>query len=257
MKNLAGVKECDATIMEELEKAGILPFNIARENENTEVPYGVIGRLGDFEFRRAWYYWVVKGSVPLNVAEEMYNDPTGKKDVRVAGHCGCPPPENWAFPEKESIVAYLKNAGRELSITNGELANLCNAGEIKGERFVNNYHIDSQAGLNLFVATIKKHGLVSPTVKDLQNSMKEQREKPDGAFATRILNAITLSMNGDECRIDKTSKLNGDTLGSIRSSLYELGKDGNQFDGWPDSEKSKTGNPIEEAVNFIEFLAGV
>jgi len=123
MKNLAGVQECDKDIRKELTEAGIRM--VAVPKGNTEVPFSVIGQLSYFTFRRAWYYWVVEGDVPLAVAQEMYATEVGKRDVRVVGHCGCPPPEEWA---------------------------------IGG--FVRAYHIDSQEGLKLFADTIRKHGLM-------------------------------------------------------------------------------------------------
>lgn len=123
MKNLAGVHECDEDIRKELAEAGIRV--VVTKKVNTEVPYSVVGQLSYFTFRRAWYYWVVEGDVPLEVANEMYATEVGKKDVRVAGHCGCPPPAEWA--------------------TNG---------------YVGSYHIDSQEGLKLFADTIKKHKLM-------------------------------------------------------------------------------------------------
>lgn len=154
MKNLAGVEDCDEHIRKELTEAGITIVD-ASEHKG-EVPYRFIGVLGmqdfnemehsvicqydptriyaessSFSFRRAWYYWVVVGYVPLYVAEELYNDPVGKKDVRVEGHCACPPPEEWATKHK-----------------------------ICGHRVINSYHIDSQEGLNLFVITLKKYNLV-------------------------------------------------------------------------------------------------
>jgi hypothetical protein len=164
MKNLAGVKECDEFISHELELAGIHQITLVEaERGEHEVPYTVIGVLGakhfreewdemlvkspslkklfnptniaphvSFVFCRAWYYWVVIGLVPLYVANELYENPIGKKDVRVSGHCGCPSPIEW-----------IKN--RHL---------------IAGHQCVECYHIDSQEGLNLFVQTLHAHKLV-------------------------------------------------------------------------------------------------
>jgi hypothetical protein len=164
MKNLAGVKECDEFISHELELAGIHQIVLDEsERQNHEVPFTVIGLLGATHFRkewdemlikspglvklfspknitphvsfifcRAWYYWIVTGFVPLHVAEELYADPIGKKDVRVSGHCGCPAPKEW-----------IKD--RQL---------------IAGHQCVESYHIDSQEGLNLFVRTLRAHSLV-------------------------------------------------------------------------------------------------
>lgn len=156
MKNLAGDRECDAIISEELEKAGIISFKL-REIGRSEVPYTIYGTLGgqlltedensfmehygftenaakkstSFVFRRAWYYWIVEGYVPLFVAEEIYKNPNGRKDIRAGGHCGCLPPS-------EQLVRY----------------------KVCGMDVVNNYHIDTQEGLNYFVKTLKKHNLI-------------------------------------------------------------------------------------------------
>lgn len=156
MRNLAGQDDCDIYIREELEKAGIMPFALS-EPGRSEVPYTVFGCLGakslseedqrffdrmgttlefaatmsSFVFSRAWYYWCVSGYVPLPIAEEMYANPNGIKDIRVAGHCACPPPSEW--------LAHHKVCGMDV---------------------VDSYHIDTQEGLNYFVQTMIKHGLV-------------------------------------------------------------------------------------------------
>lgn len=85
----------------------------------------VSGRLGPFTFKRAWTYYTVKGPVPLAVAEEMYADPVGRAAVRVAGHCAAPPP----------VAPWVRDG------------------------FVDSYDIDTEAGLRLFVDTVRKHGL--------------------------------------------------------------------------------------------------
>lgn len=150
--NMAGVTECDRWIEKELHEAGI-PIRSGFENwrlregtkvntgiivvknlgdyihkyrSKSEVPYHVIGNLGDgkFIFKRAWYYWMVRGNVPLKIANKLYENPIGARDVRVAGHCGCPPPKKWTQ-------------------------------RINGKRCVTSYHIDSQEGLNLFVEAVK------------------------------------------------------------------------------------------------------
>jgi len=85
----------------------------------SEVPYHIVGKYNQFIFERAWYYYVVNGNVPLEVAKELYSNPIGRIDIRVGGDCSCPPPNYTVYT----------------------------------------YHIDSQEGLNLFVSTIKKYNL--------------------------------------------------------------------------------------------------
>ncbi len=159
MKNLAGDRDCDRTIESELTQAGIeilkLPGSL-----NLEVPASIIGILGPFKFSRAWYYWEAEGKVPLAVANEMYETEIGRKFIRVAGHAGCPPPHEWAFPElDDSLASQLTALGLDCP-TYDEIAELLDSGQITGDRFVNPYHIDSQEGLNLFAATLRKHDLV-------------------------------------------------------------------------------------------------
>lgn len=175
MENLAGREDCDVYIEKELTRARV---EVVRgERRDHEVPASITGRSGPFTFTRAWYYWVVEGKVPLTVAKELYADPVGKTDIRVAGHCGCPAPEApW--------LEWYDKEGRQL-ITMKEAAKACRDGSKskfiadaingflhdqskrfvhnlteEGEAFVTSYHIDTEVGLRLFVDTIKKHGLV-------------------------------------------------------------------------------------------------
>ena len=160
MENLAGREDCDVPIERELMRAGI---EIMRgERTNSEVPASISGKLGNFTFHRAWYYWVVDGRVPLAVAEKLYADPVGKDDVRVAGHCGCPPPNEW--------VTYIDEEGRRLASMSQkpeEGSSLAELFEGKtdirfvedpssaGQGFITTYHIDTEVGLRLFVDTLK------------------------------------------------------------------------------------------------------
>ncbi len=98
MQNLAGKVDCDKTIRLELERCGI-PV-IVGERSTGEVPATLTGKLGPFTFRRAWYYWVVDGPVPIHVAEELYSS-LFKGDVRSGGDCGCRHPSTWAKARHE------------------------------------------------------------------------------------------------------------------------------------------------------------
>jgi hypothetical protein len=124
--NLAGNEFCDLYIKVELNLAGI---TINQQPQgNSEVPYTIYGTVNAFDeqfvFKRAWYYWTVKGNVPLKVAKELYDDPEGQQTVRVVSHCGCPSPEQWvSFVDDKPVIS--------------------------------SYHIDSLQGLILFVKKIK------------------------------------------------------------------------------------------------------
>lgn len=172
MKNLAGVDDCDRYIRDELTRARI-PI-VDGQKSTGEVPYTLTGKLGDIVFRRAWYYWVADGPVPLALALELYADPVGKTDVRVDGHCGCPPPEHpW--------VARYDSAGKRIALDVGEteraqFRGLISGGHLTQEQFdahrwvdsdaerdavsaravVETYHIDTEVGLRLFADVVSR-----------------------------------------------------------------------------------------------------
>lgn len=134
MKNLAGNKESDKFIKIELEKAKIPIIKI--DSPEGECQYTLIGKLNNWIFTRAWYYWVCttnEKGIPLNIALKMHNkqypdqmfDHEQEKgnygnSIRVGGHCGCPSP-----------VEYGGTSG-----------------------FITSYHIDTQEGLNEFARVL-------------------------------------------------------------------------------------------------------
>lgn len=177
MKNLAShdesaenVERTSAVVHKELTKAGITPVLNAPQNRG-EVPSKYDGVYEGFTFDRAWYYWRVHGHVPLHVAEELYNDPNGRQDVRVNGDCSCPEPSTQAFSvdratgkiiidEKEwqDGLRIFGNWGLDqLADWKTKYIPKSEAGE--ADRFISHYHIDTQEGLNFFMQTIKKHGV--------------------------------------------------------------------------------------------------
>ncbi len=93
--NMAGRKDCDEILRQELEAAGIPPLDRIIPGRG-EVPariFGGIDPLG-WSFNRAWYYWVAKGpGIPPAYATELHR--RHGKDVRVDGHCACPSPLEW------------------------------------------------------------------------------------------------------------------------------------------------------------------
>ena len=91
MINLAGNKECDRTIRDELTRAGIEIVDVPKDFKS-EVPATIMGGLSEYKFERAWYYWIVSGPVPLEMAKKLYEHPEGRKNIRVGGHCGWPAP---------------------------------------------------------------------------------------------------------------------------------------------------------------------
>jgi hypothetical protein len=177
MKNLAGVKEADEFIREELYLAGIEPIP---EKSEGEVPYTIIGRIGNWKLRRAWRYWVARAElktdgIPVDKAMELYNrkNPNDDNrilglDIRAGGDAGCSPPNEYTSQPvyddelEHKLVAlgyekkYSELMGRSyVNINYGEIARLCNEGKLDVPRYADSYHIDTQVGLCEFVKFLR------------------------------------------------------------------------------------------------------
>lgn len=162
MRNLAGDTEAPKIVREEMTIAGIEPKKHFLFSDKGEVPADVGGVAYGCYFTRLWYYWEVKCDMPIHLAKEMYYEGgnIGRYDIRVAGHCGCPPPEHWE--ERGSISTY---------------------------------HIDSQEGLTLFVEYAKaaqkyqaeKSNRFVPY--DLVRALEDQKRRKQGNKMVRELKA--------------------------------------------------------------------
>jgi len=179
MKNLAcnnpsleQVEASNASVLEEMEQAGIIPVIHPSRVTHSEVPTMFTGKAGNIMFKRAWYYWVISGLIPLATAEKLYNNPIGKKDVRVQGHCGCPPPIEWATKIDKTTGKFLVDdeeyaRGLRLFVNMPEakerwITSHIPESESQGyDLFITSYHIDSQEGLNLFLKTLREDGIIS------------------------------------------------------------------------------------------------
>ncbi len=125
---------------QELEVAGVEVVERApkdgRALRDPETGIAATGRLtlgGEevFTFERAWYYWIVRGNVPLKVARPLFEDhgDIGRHQVRVGGFAGGGVhPDSW-FELVDDVPC------------------------------VTQYHIDTPEGLRLFVETMGEHGL--------------------------------------------------------------------------------------------------
>jgi hypothetical protein len=205
MENLAGNKEADSYIKEELYLADIPQIKI--DNNNSEVPYTIIGKLGKWTFRRAWYYWVASVEDPKDglilakaVALHERKHPTNDKKkilgnvIRSGGHCGCPSPAEYgAEPiydkdlDKQLIaLGYKKRRFESINIEgwdlpNGEIRKLCEEGKLKVERYVDCYHIDDQIGLVEFAKVI---------ASDCQKHCGNTQSSPDNTICLNCGSSI-------------------------------------------------------------------
>jgi hypothetical protein len=181
MINLAGIKEADEYILEELYLAGLEPISI--KEDGGEVPYSYIGKIKDWTLRRGWSYWsasvpeAIKGLI-LDKALKLYNIayPLKSKYIllgqiaRAGGDCGSLSPDSYVsqpiyndeLDEKLIVLGYKKKyidflEKEIISISVGKIAELCNSGKLIVDRYVRNYHIDNQIGLCEFVKFIKNN----------------------------------------------------------------------------------------------------
>lgn len=81
----------DQLVREELKQAGI-PILELPCYMDTEVKTRYVGVLYGFFFYRAWTYWVCKGDMPLDIAEQIYRNYKGLR-IRAGGHFGNVPPK--------------------------------------------------------------------------------------------------------------------------------------------------------------------
>lgn len=147
--------DTDEILRDELRFAGIQTLQEAEgkgpefmqdilRRSSGEVKTSVIGCLHGWEFKRSWYYWRATGpGIEVDAAEALHA--THGKDVRVAGHAGCPSPKEW----------------------------------YKGLA-CGDYHIDTREGLLALADTIK--GLVQRKLS--VSSKKVTLEKKTGYFVT-------------------------------------------------------------------------
>lgn len=168
MGTAAGVdtSTVDRTLGLQLEALGIPIVSIEPYGE---VRAAIAGQLGPFRIERRWAYFSVTGGlVPIEVAREMYADQIGRTDVRVCGHCGCPSPDEYGADmiaaDGRSVISTVEyEKCLKISFIKPEtLAKYVletDPAAATAERFVDSYHIDSEAGLKVFVETIRKHGL--------------------------------------------------------------------------------------------------
>lgn len=158
MINLLHHRQCDIFISKELKMARIPIVKIAKSSGG--VPYSIIGKLGQFEFKRYTDYWFVKGFVPLEIAIKMYDTKVGRENVIVIAKDANPYPNplSHALP-KQKVISQIIRELKLPSIDNDEILRLYSISRISYPRYILKYKIKSKEGLELYASTIKKNGL--------------------------------------------------------------------------------------------------
>ena len=168
MINLAGSIHADKVIEEELYLAEI-PLSI--EKSSGEVHYNFIGKLEEWTFKRAWYYYIascLEGlGLPYNMAVELHERKYPVSDshyttlgqvIRVDGDCTCPHPSTRTYStlesiEKEFVEARWKFSGFDWNAK--KAFDKSTLRELNGLKYIRLYHIDTQVGLRELANRIK------------------------------------------------------------------------------------------------------
>jgi hypothetical protein len=169
MKNLAGDPDCDREIERELTRCGIEIVRSA-ERSTREAAASISGKLGAFAFKRAWYYWVVEGPMPLELAIKLYEHPVGRDDIRTGGYAGNIDPREYGTYYFDADGNQLSSdpTGKEAEAAMGFIERgTLEAKAFDGHRFVPDkrvgytsafvrlYHVDSELGLYVLAHAIR------------------------------------------------------------------------------------------------------
>lgn len=156
----------------ELQAAGVPIVLLPSRETLAGIDSRVGGELGGFTFRRAFsrWYWVVRGPMPLDVAEQVYADPRGRYDVRAGGHCGARHPRDettWRAPDGRKLAvdpdgkqraqwAGIVERHPDMKSADDEWMWCDTVGDVPGARaYVEAYHVDTAEGLRLLADMIK------------------------------------------------------------------------------------------------------
>lgn len=167
MENLARHNfdsEADNKVKEELQIAGIPAVRVGRIDNEVKTYY--IGILNGFVFIRAWSYWIVRGYMPLEHAQYLY-DNYKELNIRVCGHCGNLSPQKWS-KNKETSKLFKPYVDKMLDgeITREELNKIYEEIKSQGEQVIDMYHIDTQLGLCKFAEVIKNNNINTDIIED-------------------------------------------------------------------------------------------
>ena len=157
----------DMRTCEELLVAGI-PISAYGGIDHEPFYLGFVGELHGWTFHNSGRgYWMAAPSdrangLPLEFADPLY---VGYGQfVRTAGHCGCPPPHEWACyfdAHGKQVILDPKGEQRKqftrMHLDSSKLRFVASMDEVlDGTAVITSYHIDTQLGLKAFADTLKE-----------------------------------------------------------------------------------------------------
>lgn len=203
MINLAGKADCDKYIIEELLKVGVMAVQLP-ESDHPEVKSEYEGQLLGWKFRRQWYYWSVSCEDILEYGLDMkYASPLhalAGQEVRLAGHCGCPSPDDGFWMEKfdedgnrllaqkeldeckkfaegddSVLIKMYDDVYKQLIKEYRAVEDPLKCAKEKGQLIAKSYHIDSQEGLEIFCWALRKQAAdKAAAAKDREKLLKRE-----------------------------------------------------------------------------------
>jgi hypothetical protein len=169
MRNLLRDRQCDQTIVHELERARIAIIRV--DTPSGEVPSRLRGKLGPIVFVRRSTYWVADGPIPIAVALELYEHPIGRRFVHVGAVGTGPVPQGahvtWHTSDGARVYPVAQGAldrsahhpHAQAWMTSGPVVLHDRATAIGASGYIDRYSIDSEGGLQLFANTLRSHGI--------------------------------------------------------------------------------------------------
>lgn len=163
MQNMAGRDDADRYVEHELNRCKIEMRERPLSNGEVKTSrYGVLQCKGqEIVLTRGWAYWIVEGNVPYDLAVKIFEEDVGK-EIRVAGHCGAPHPDEWSkwmTPDGVEVLSMKQKEelDRYKDLVDYRRYTFTDTPEEVGARYVTSYHIDTELGLYIFANAVKAY----------------------------------------------------------------------------------------------------
>jgi hypothetical protein len=181
------------------------------ERFHKETMYRVEGKLYGWTLSRAWYYWAAScerledevGEKDAMILYERF-----KQDLRVDGHCGCPPPTGNHLHYHCRVGVKRVEGGHDLSVDGKHVTFVEKSADWTvlfrdldqqnpGKRVgVNLYHIDSQDALDALCAYLRQRGVRRHAIEVAAHEAAMAREEWGYQPTSPIDGYLTLNKGG-------------------------------------------------------------
>ncbi len=161
MINLANIKEADEFIKTELFLAEI-PL-LLEQKSNNEVPYTIIGQIGNWQFKRSWYSYVAETEegegFPIAVAialNEIKYPLVSKYGPKKYGEVITPGANNKCLEPKDFSKSLEQIIKEKIETQEEQIKKWINIPMNKWEIKIDSYNIHNQLAINQFAKKLKE-----------------------------------------------------------------------------------------------------